>query len=92
MPQVFKVSGYLIYFWTNESDPLEPIHFHITEGEPTQNATKVWLTQSGHCLLCNNKSKIPEAKLRKIMEIAEARKDELESRWLEYFGEIRYYC
>lgn len=33
MPQIFKISGYLVYFWTNENEPLEPIHFHITDGD-----------------------------------------------------------
>ena len=92
MPQIFKVSGYLIYFWTNENKPLEPIHFHITDSVPSMSATKVWLTQTGHCLLCHNDSKIPENKLNKIMAIAEARKSEIEAKWLEYFGEITYYC
>ena len=26
MPQIFKVGGYLVYFWTNENDPIEPIY------------------------------------------------------------------
>ena len=92
MPQVFKVSGYLIFFWTNEGDPLEPIHFHITDSEPTANCTKVWLTKSGHCLLCNNNSKIPDVKLRRIIAIAEARKHDIENKWMQYFGRIKYYC
>lgn len=65
MPQIFKVAGYLIYFWSNENEPLEPIHVHITNGVPTANATKVWITQSGKCLLCHNNSKIPN----RILEI-----------------------
>ena len=28
VPQVFKIGGYLVYFWVNENDPLEPIHVH----------------------------------------------------------------
>ena len=50
MPQVFKVGSYWVYFWTNEGDPLEPIHVHISEGSPSPNATKVWITKSGKCL------------------------------------------
>ena len=57
MPQIFRIAGYLIYFWSNENEPLEPIHVHITNGVPTANATKVWITQSGKCLLCHNNSK-----------------------------------
>ena len=26
MPRVFKVGSYWVYFWANESDPLEPVH------------------------------------------------------------------
>lgn len=40
MPQIFKVGGYLVYFWTNESNPLEPIHVHVSAGKPSPNATK----------------------------------------------------
>ena len=91
MPQIFRVSGYLVFLWTHEGDPLEPIHFHITDGVLSANCTKVWLTSSGHCLLCHNKSKIPEEKLRRIMMIAEARHTSIEEKWLDYFGEIHYY-
>ena len=31
MPQIFKVGPYTIFFWSNESDPLEPIHVHVAE-------------------------------------------------------------
>ena len=92
MPQIFKVGGYLLYFWSNEEDPLEPIHFHITDGIPTSNATKVWITKSGHCLLCHNKSNIPQHKLKRIMDIAEARHKFIIDKWYEYFKEIRFYC
>jgi hypothetical protein len=26
MPQVFKMGPYLVYFWSNENEPLEPVH------------------------------------------------------------------
>ncbi|MDY6352685.1 MAG: DUF4160 domain-containing protein [Lachnospiraceae bacterium] len=73
MPQVFKVGSYLVYFWVNENDPLEPVHVHVSEGVPTQNATKIWITQSGKALLCNNRSNIPLVKLRIIMSVIEVR-------------------
>lgn len=92
MPQIFKIGGYLLYFWSNETDPLEPVHFHITDGVPSPNATKVWITKSGHCLLCHNKSNIPQNKLNKIMAIAEARHEFIINKWYEYFREIRFYC
>ena len=47
MPQVFKVGPYLVYFWINESEPLEPVHVHVSTGRPEKNATKIWLTRAG---------------------------------------------
>ena len=60
MPQVFKVGPYLVFFWLNENEPLEPIHVHISKGKPERNATKVWLTKAGGCLLEHNGSHIPD--------------------------------
>lgn len=83
MPQVFKIGAYLVYFWINEGMPLEPIHVHIAEGTPISNGTKIWITQSGRCLLANNASKIPERKLRIMMDVIEARHSEIEELWLK---------
>ena len=51
MPQVFKIGGYLVYFWVNEKDPLEPVHVHIAGGKPVKNGTKefaLWMLQTGY--------------------------------------------
>ena len=90
MPQVFKVGSYWIYFWSNEGDPLEYIHVHISKGRPTQNATKVWITRSGKCLLCNNNSEIPSIALRNIMRTIEARSEVVVKKWQDYFGNVSY--
>ena len=92
MPQIFKIGSYLVYFWSNENDPLEPVHVHVSEGEPTERATKIWITQRGKCLLCNNNSRIPDRTLRDIMEIIESRSEEITEKWYSYFGQIKYYC
>lgn len=50
MPQIFRVGSYIIYFWSNESDPLEPVHVHIAEGKATANAYEIinkWYAQFG---------------------------------------------
>lgn len=92
MPQIFKIGGYVIYFWLNENKPLEPIHIHASKGIPSENATKIWLTKTGRTLLCHNNSKIPAKQLRIIMETVSARHEEIEEKWKNYFHEIRYYC
>ncbi len=92
MPQVFKIGPYWIFFWSNEGKPIEPIHVHISEGNPTPNATKVWITSSGNCLLANNDSNIPPKALRNVIRIIEARSSEIISKWYGFFGETTFYC
>ena len=92
VPQIFRMGSYWIYFWTNENEPVEPIHVHVSEGRPVENGTKIWITESGKCLLCNNNSHIPARTLRNIMRTIEARSDEVIEKWTTYFGEVRYYC
>lgn len=71
MPQIFSVGSYLIFIWVNEGKPVEPIHVHIAKKRPAKNATKIWITSSGKCLLANNNSKIPQSALNSIMRIIE---------------------
>lgn len=92
MPQVFKMGPYLVYFWSNENEPLEPVHVHVSQGVPSKNSTKVWLSKNGGALLANNDSAIPFNVLRNIMDAIEARHEYVVERWLSHFGEIRYYC
>ena len=92
MPQIVKIGAYIVYFWANENDPLEPIHVHCAVGAPSANATKIWITKAGKCLLCHNHSGIPERTLRNIMAIIEARSFEVIEKWKSFFGEVRYYC
>ncbi len=92
MPQVFKIGCYVVFMWFAESNPLEPIHVHVCEGVPSENATKIWITKDHRTLLAHNKSNIPSHKLNFIMKTIEARSFEIIAKWKEYFGEIKYYC
>lgn len=92
MPQVFKVGSYWVYFWSNENEPLEPIHVHVSQGSPSANSTKVWITSKGKCYLANNNSNIPDRILKNIIRVIESRSDEVIEKWTSYFGKIRYFC
>ena len=92
MPQVFKIAGYTVYFWVNENAPLEPVHVHIAKGVPSPNATKIWITKNGKCLLCNNNSKTPDKQLRVFMQIIEARSKSVLDLWYSTFKQISFYC
>lgn len=92
MPQIFRIGSYIVYFWSNEGMPLEPIHVHIAEGRPYQNATKVWITSTGHAFLCNNNSKIPPKILRGILRMIEANSDKIIEQWTEQFNDQTFFC
>ena len=92
MPQVFKIGGYVIYFWLDEGKPLEPVHVHVAEGVPQENATKIWLTQSGKAIIANNRSAIPEKDLRKLIRLIEANFKEICRKWSTYFERLDFYC
>lgn len=92
MPQIFRIGSFWVYFWTNENKPLEPIHVHVAEGRPVENATKIWITQTGKCIVCNNASDIPNKQLKLIVRVIEANSEEIISKWQDFFGEIRYFC
>lgn len=91
MPQIFRIGSYIVYFWSNENDPLEPVHVHIAEGRASANATKIWITSTGKTLLCNNNSKIPQRELLRMVRIIEANSTLILDKWYSQFGEIRYY-
>lgn len=92
MPNLFNIEGYTIFFWSNENK--EPIHVHVTKGNPHGNSTKIWLTKSGGCFVANNKSKISEIDLRKILKLIKNHYFYIISRWKEYYGNdnIKFYC
>ena len=92
MPQIFRIGSYWVFFWSNENIPLEPVHVHVAEGKPNANSTKIWITKSGKCLLCNNNSNIQEKILKNIMRIIEARSSEIIEKWIAHFGDISHYC
>ncbi len=92
MPQIFRVGPYIIYFWSNENEPIEPVHIHIAESTPQANATKIWITRTGKALLCNNNSHIPPQTLRKLLRMIEANSADIIQKWYDYFGEIQYFC
>lgn len=92
MPNLFAIKGYQIYFWSNENN--EPIHVHINEGQPMPNATKIWLTSKGGCVVAHNKSQIPQNKLNDLLEAIQAQFFLICAKWKEHFkvDTIEFYC
>lgn len=92
MPSLFTVSGYKVFFWSNENG--EPIHVHISKGKPSPYATKIWLTKAGGCIIANNGSNISQNEINELQEIISAQYFMICAEWMKHFmvDEIKYYC
>ena len=88
MPVYFKYSGWYVFFWSNENN--EPIHFHIAEGNPKKNSTKIWILKNGSFRMEHNKSQVPPKVLHHILIIMQTSIEEYKSLWLQYQKEIQY--
>ena len=92
MPSLFLVGGYRVFFWSNENG--EPIHVHVCKGAPSPNATKLWLTSEGGCILASNGSEITQPALNEMMDIISAQFFLICAKWKEFFlvDTIMFYC
>ena len=91
MPRVLVFGAYIIFFWVGENG--EPVHVHVAEKRPSENATKIWLTSSGGCLLAHNRSKIPDRDLSNILELISLNHGYICDKWREVVhGDISFYC
>ena len=96
LPKLFMVSGYTVYFWSNEND--EPIHVHVSKGKPTPSATikntDRNLPKVGGCILASNGSKISNKALNELMEFISAQYFLICEKWKHAFviDEIKFYC
>ncbi len=88
MPVFLRIRGYKVYFWSNESH--EPIHFHIAEGDPSPNDTKVWIHKDKTFQVANNKGQIPDKNLIRIMIIMHSYVDDYIRAWESHIGQVRY--
>jgi len=90
MPRLFLFQDLAIFFWTAENG--EPVHVHVARGKPSPNATKIWLTRNGGCILANNGSKLNKKELANVMDFVMLNHGQICDRWRDYFhGEISYY-
>lgn len=90
MPVYLRTVGYKVYFWSNEKD--EPIHFHVTKGDPNENDTKIWVLSNGSFKLAHNKGKIPEKDLSRILSVVQNFYFDFIDFWKSYFNEtVKFY-
>ena len=92
LPSLFKIHGYVVFFWSNENN--EPIHVHVAKGTPNPNSTKLWLTKDGGCIIANNDSNIPIHVLNELMQIIESQSFLIIEKWMSFFKtkSVNFYC
>ena len=92
LPKLFSIGRYVIFFWSNENN--EPVHVHIGIINPSPNATKIWITKSGGCIIAHNKSRIPQKDLNHLLQIIRNDYSFICNEWKKHFvvEKINFYC
>ena len=80
MPLIFRHGGYRFHFFSNEGDPREPVHVHVTR--PPDDA-KFWLHPDVN--VAYNRG-FDARTLATLSRVVEARRDEIERAWNEHFA------
>jgi hypothetical protein len=79
MPVVFRQGGYRFHFYSNEGDPLEPVHVHVQKDDAD---AKVWLYPN--VTLAYNRGFNARA-LGEIIGLVERRRAQIERAWNDHF-------
>ena len=80
MPVIFRLKGYVFFFYSNEGDPREPAHIHVRKGTKT---CKFWLVPT--VSLCENYGIKPKD-INWLKEVVKNRKDFIILCWNEFFS------
>lgn len=80
MPVVFRQDGYRFHFYSNEGDPREPMHIHVTA---RGFDAKLWLQPEVN--VAYNKG-FSRKELTLLSNIVHQRRAEIEAAWHEFFG------
>ena len=80
MPKVFDWNGYRFHFFSNEGNPREPVHVHVTKDRDT---AKFWLRPEVN--VAYNKGFSAKV-LSQLLSVIEEQSDEIERAWNDYFA------
>ncbi|MCL2604768.1 MAG: DUF4160 domain-containing protein [Defluviitaleaceae bacterium] len=70
------------------------MHIHVSKRKPSPNATKIWLTSKGRCIVANNNGKIPKSDLYELLDIISVHFFVICNEWKKHFviDSIKFYC
>ncbi len=80
MPVVFRYKGYRFFFYSNEGDPLEPLHIHVRKGEAV---AKFWLEPEPAVA---SSYALSSSELKELLEISIENKQKIRRFWDEHFS------
>lgn len=80
MPVLFRHGAYRFHFFSNEGDPREPVHIHVTRLPET---AKFWLWPDVN--VAYNKG-FTSRELSLLSAVIEQRREEIEEAWNDHFS------
>ncbi len=81
MPVVFRYKGYRFLFFSNEGDPLEPMHIHVRKGEAI---AKIWLDPEPGIA---NSYGLNSSELNELLMVAIRNIDKIRSCWDDHLNQ-----
>ena len=79
MPEVFRWGAYRFFFYSNEGDPLEPLHVDVREGRST---AKFWIRPVRKAQSTGFSRKV----ISQLVSVIEEHEEEIEDAWKQHFG------
>jgi hypothetical protein len=83
VPVVFRENGYRFHFYSDEGDPLEPVHIHVRKDNAD---AKFWLYPE--VTMAYNRGFDARVQSR-LLRIITDRRDEIEEKWNDHFAPTR---
>lgn len=81
MPVVFRQAGYRFHFFSDEGDPLEPVHIHVVKDDAD---AKFWLYPDVD--VAYNRG-FNARTINQLCKLIEDRRSEIEETWRVHFCE-----
>ncbi|WP_027961276.1 DUF4160 domain-containing protein [Halomonas halodenitrificans] len=83
MPVIFRYKGIRFFFYSNEGNPLEPIHVHAESGD---GEAKIWLEPQ---VAIASSAGYNRKQLSQLMQLVEEHRRDIEEAWNEHFRQDR---
>ena len=80
MPTVFRQDGFCFFFYSNEGDPREPLHIHVTGAG---GEAKFWLVPD---VTLADSAGMDARTLRQLTKLVQDNRVTIERAWHDYFA------